>query len=176
MTSLLSAAERWVGVPYGHPATRQDESCVDCSTLTARVLDVVLPGGLSTSAWADVVLADGRRPWSPIDRAVGDGWGAAAPDGPVWTGTYLAQGWVVLPGGRDRPDGHAFLVWYDGLCRVLEASSRKHVDGERYGVRWRGAPVRAPLPLDPADAPTLSVDQLAASYPAGIRWARLAVA
>ena len=181
--ALLDAAARWVGVPYGRPASRYDASAINCSTLTAHVLDDVLPGGLSSGAWGDIVIADGRRPWSPVERAVADGWGVDAPDGPVWTGVYLAQGWVELPPGRRTPEGgtvlpqgHAFLVWYDGLCRVLEASSRKHVDGKAFGVRWRGSPDRAPLPLDPRDAPTLAVDALAASYPHGVRWCRLRLA
>lgn len=173
---LLRAAERWCGVPYGHPASRHDSSRIDCSTLTAHVLADVLPGGLSTVAWLDVVVADARRPWSPIDRAVRDGWGESLPDGatgPTWTGVYLLQAWREIP-----TDGHAMLVWaladppmYRGgmppiTLAVLEATTG-------YGVRWRGARQRATAPLSLDDAPPLSVEALAEEYPAGVRWARL---
>jgi hypothetical protein len=161
---VLVAATRWLGVPYGRPKIRADESVVDCSTLTARVLEAVL-GELPRQAWADIVVADPTRPWSPIERAVRDGWGEVPPgDEPTWHGWYLTQAWVTIP-----TRGHAMLARYgpEGL-RVLEATPG-------YGVRWRGAPRAAVAPLDLDDAPVLTVAQLAEAYPAGVRWARLRV-
>jgi hypothetical protein len=169
---ILTAADRWCGVRYGHPASRYDDTVVDCSTLTAHVLDAVLPGGLPTAAWLDVVVADGRRPWSPIERAVRDGWGDPLPTGatgPVWTGWYLLQAWRDIP-----TSGHAMLVWF-GVAdyAVLEATNAKAPDGAAFGVRWRGAGQRAVAPLSVEGAPRLTPDALVEAYPAGLRWARL---
>lgn len=170
--ALLVAAERWVGVPYGRPVNRDDATAINCSTLTAHVLDDVLPGGLTTAAWGDIVIADGRRPWSPIERAVADGWGEPVPDdtaGPTWVGWHLLQAWRAIP-----TSGHAMLVYAsEGGLQVLEATSLRGPDGRAYGVRWRGAPRSAAAPLSLEDAPRTTAELLAASYPAGMRWARL---
>lgn len=164
---ILAAASRYVARPYGHPASRVDTSCIDCSTLTAHVLDDVF--GLSMAAWLDVVVADAARPWSPIERAFVDGWGEAAPDGPVWSGWHLIQAWRDIP-----TSGHAMLGHLDAdgvRLSVLEATSRGPRPG--YGVRWRGVPMRAPLPLSLGDAVTTTALDLEADYPGGVRWARL---
>lgn len=173
VSRILAAADRYVGIPYGTPASRHDLTRINCSTLTAHVLDdAVVLGGLSTAAWLDVVVGDGRRPWSPIERAVVDGWGEAVPDdaaGPTWDGVYLLQGWRTIP-----THGHAMLVWASqGRLAVLEATNLRGPDGMAYGVRWRGAPRSATSPLDLADAPRTTSELLAASYPAGVKWARL---
>lgn len=167
---ILTAAGRWCGVPYGH-TSRSDRSKVDCSTLTAHIIDeAVVP--LDPAAWADVVLADGSKPWSPIERAVADRWGQEPPGDPtrpLWAGWYLVQGWRTIP-----TDGHAMLAHYDGAAlRVLEATNKKAADGRPFGVRWRGSASRAVAPLSITDAPALLVEDFCADYPAGVRWARL---
>lgn len=165
-TRYLLVAEPWVPVPYGTPRNRADLSRIDCSTLTAHVLDGVRLG-LTREQWADIVLADGRRPWSPIERVVSEGWGVEIDrDGPWPVGAWcLVQGWRAAP---PSGPGHALLAWVrpDGTLAVLEATPG-------YGVRWRGSPRQAPLPLTLDDAPTLRVRDLVDDYAFGLRVAAL---
>lgn len=158
MDPILKAASRWCGVPYGHPRTRGDLSVIDCSTLTARVLEVV-HGLFTRERWNDVVVADAGRPWSPMD--VGAELGAEV-TGPVAGRWHLIQGWRILPPDPNA-SGHAMLGWCAGeYMNVLEAQ-------RGYGVRWRGSPVAASSPLSLATAHPISWDALERDYPAGVR-------
>lgn len=190
---ILAAVAKYVPIPYGTPANRHDLSKINCSTLTAHVLDDVLSyrrehggvttssrPGLSTAAWLDIVVGDPDRPWSPIDRAVADGWAEEPPQGiPTWSGWYILQGWRTIPTHGHAMLAHAAPDWagttdpliHPPVLAVLEATNAGPAGG--YGVRWRGAPTRAPLPLSLDDAPRLFVADLETAYPAGVRWARL---
>jgi len=160
---ILIAASRWCGVPYGHPRTRGDWSVVDCSTLTARVLEAVY-GRLSTQEWLDVVIGDAGRPWSPIELA-SSRWGSEVTD-PVPARWHLLQGWRTMPPAQPA-SGHAMLVWSSGgHLNVLEAQ-------RGYGVRWRGAPRAATAPLSLATAHPIAWESLIRDYPDGIRLAVL---
>ncbi len=166
---ILEAANRWCGVPYGHPRSRKDTSVIDCSTLTAHVLDA-LYGPLPPDIWADLVVADARRPWSPIE-VVRDLWGNEVTE-PYPNRWHLIQGWRRLPGGVRPASGHAMLAWcdeeYPGVHRlcVLEAQTGT-------GVRWRGSWIAAVAPLDLDTATPFPWPSIVSSYTAGARIAVL---
>lgn len=155
---ILEAASMYVGTPYGHPRTRYDTEVVDCSTLTAHVLDIVY-GPVTPGEWSDLVVADGERPWSPIELAHRK-WGTEVP-APIAGRWHLVQGWRVLPPSA-RASGHAMLLWCAGpVCNVLEAQ-------QGYGVRWRGG-LTAKGPLDLQTAHPYMFSALRAEYANGCR-------
>lgn len=160
---ILVAAGRWCGVPYGHPRVRGDLSVIDCSTLTARVLEAVY-GLLSREQWGDVVIADATRPWSPIELARVK-FGSEVTD-PVAGRWHLLQGWRTIPPNQPA-SGHAMLAWSaGGHLHVLEAQ-------RGYGVRWRGSARSATAPLDLATAHPIAWESLVRDYPDGVRLAVL---
>lgn len=156
---ILVAASRWCGVPYGTPKSRGDFSTINCSVLTARVLEAV-HGTLTQDEWMDIVVGDAARPWSPIELARSRfGSEVTAPVPARW---HLLQGWRTIP-----TSGHAMLAWCAGsYLNVLEAQ-------KGYGVRWRGASSSAKDPLNLATAHQVSWVTLLADYPAGVRLAVL---
>ena len=133
--------DRLPGVPSSVPlAYGLGDRKTDCVGLTAWCVLAAYPELRVDGAWADLVIADHKRPWSNVERAsVLGADGIAEEPAPGW---WLTQTWSGLVDGRFRKgvsEGHARLVHVVGaICVVHEASATHGIRvTDVRGDRWR---------------------------------------
>jgi len=119
---LLDLVGPWLGWGYGQ--IDDAERRIDCSSLTAsavfRLVGLTRGAEVAIASWSDLVVADSRRPWSPIERVVEAGgaetleagclhvcqaWSGLDREGRFVAGVSRGHAWLWLASERDARVG-----------------------------------------------------------------------